>query len=201
MISILTPTRGRPELLQQMVASADAEHLLYMDDDDPQEVPDGCRAFIGPRVRLGIAWNTLARNATGGYLMMGNDDLVFHGPWRERLEEEVKPHELKVACFNDGINEGRHFAFPIVTRAWYEKMGSFTAEIFNFGYHDTWIFDIAKKMDACVYIGDILVEHLHPTTGKRPVDQTFRERNWSGDRELFEYTDPVRQDLAKMMLS
>jgi len=175
-----------------------AEHLFYVDADDysDYDVPH----IRGPRVRLGIVWNLLARKATGDYLMMGNDDLIFESPnWQERLEEEVAPTELKVACFHDGIWHGEHFAFPIVTRAWYERMGSFTAELFNFGYHDTWIFDIARRIDAHVYIGDVLVRHLNPTRGHRPADKTFLERDWSGDKERFEVSANVRADLAKMM--
>ena len=200
MISILTPTRGRPDMALRMMESAgDCEHLFYVDDDDESDY-SAIPHIRGPRVRLGVAWNFLARMAAGDYLMMGNDDLIFRDDnWQERLKEEVKPNELKVACFNDGLNGPKHFAFPIVTRAWYERMGQFVPELFSFGFHDTWIFDIAQRTNRAVYIGDVLVEHMHPTCGKRPADKTFRERNWADDPQRFKATEGTRIDIARML--
>jgi len=199
MISILTPTRGRPEMARRMMDSAgDHEFLFYVDEDDTSEydVPH----IVGPRVRLGVVWNYLARQAKGDYLMMGNDDLIFRDKhWAERLQEVLPSTEIGVACFDDGINGGKHFAFPIMTRAWYEAVGQFTAEVFTFGFHDTWIFDIAKRVNRAFYIGDVLIEHIHPTTGKRPADKTFNERNWGVDPQIYKGTEPMRIDIARML--
>ena len=132
---------------------------------------------------------------------MGNDDLIFPGTlWEDQLRGTLPPDKIGVACFDDGINGGNHFAFPIVTRAWYEALGYFTPECFNFGYHDTWIFDTAKRAGCAHYIGEHLIEHLHPTVGKRPVDQTFRERNWSGDPKTFSDTAHIRQQHAERLI-
>jgi len=200
-VSILTPTRDRPEMARAMMESAGPGHefLFYVDEDDPAiyDVP----IVRGPRVRLGVVWNHLARKASGDYLMMGNDDLIFRSEnWAERLQEVLPPDKAGVACFDDGINGGKHFAFPIITRRWYELVGQFTAEVFTFGYHDTWIFDIAQMADKSYYIGDVLVEHIHPTVGKRPADKTFRERNWGIDPQIFEGTKQMRADIATMLL-
>lgn len=180
------------------------EHLFYVDADDDmlsayqeQQIP-----FItGPRVRLGIIWNFLARRATGTHLMMGNDDLIFRDAnWAERVHQELPCTEPLVGCCNDGINGAEHFAFPIVTRKWYELMGCFTAEVFTFGYHDTWIFDIASRLNNRTrYLEDVLIEHIHPTTGKRPADKTFRERPWGRDPAIWEETSGMREDIARFI--
>ena len=183
-----------------MESAGEHEFLFYVDEDDPSKDKYDVPHIIGPRVRLGVVWNYLARQAKGDYLMMGNDDLIFRSDnWAERLRDVLPPNEVGVACFDDGINQGRHFAFPIVTRAWYEAVGQFTAEVFTFGFHDTWIFDIAKRVNRAFYIGDVLVEHLHPTAGKRPEDQTYKERNWGVDPQIFEGTAPMRIDIARML--
>ncbi len=200
MISVLTPSRGRPEMLNTMIESAEGcEHCIYLDDDDevsyylPLERGQDIRLICEPRKPLGKCWNDLAEIATGDYLMMGNDDLIFRDQnWKERLEETIRPDQVAVACFNDGLNGPNHFAFPIVTRAWYETLGYFTPELFSFGFHDTWIFDIAKHANCAHYIGDVLVEHMHPTVGKRPVDKTFAERNWGNDPRIFLETAAIR---------
>jgi len=203
MISILTPTRGRPDMARRMMDSAGEGHefLFYVDDDDPQKDNYDVPHVVGPRARLGVVWNYLARKAKGDYLMMGNDDLIFRSEnWAERLQEVLPSDEIGVACFDDGINQGRHFAFPIITRRWYELVGQFTAEVFTFGFHDTWIFDIANRVARAYYIGDVLVEHIHPTTGGRPADKTFNERNWGVDPQIFEGTAMMRADIAKMLI-
>lgn len=211
MISVLTPSRGRPEMLARMIDSArGCEHLIYLDDDDPSdyEFPPrpGHKSTVwitkGPRKKLGVVFNELAEKATGDYLMLCNDDVIFRSSnWKERLQETIGPEEIAIAGFDDGINGEKHFSFPIVTRAWYEELGYFTSVIFNYGFIDTWIFDIAKRADCAHYIDDVLVEHLHPTVGKREPDKTFKERNWSGDRQRFSASAKQRQRDAQRLIN
>ena len=73
MISILCPSRGRPELAKNMIDSAIAtsniplEFLLYLNDDDPElpryiELIDSKHYSIGPDRSTGYSWNLLARS-------------------------------------------------------------------------------------------------------------------------------------------
>lgn len=210
-ISILCPTRGRPDLFNRMVISAfdrssdrrRFEILAYVDDDDPKkdlyrdDENDGVRIVIGPPVRVGVAWNELARIAVGSLLMMGNDDLVFVTndwdtkisttieslPWRDRM--------FVVWCDDGGDQPSRRCTFPIVSREWVDVLGYFAPTCFNFLYHDTWIHDIGRMIDRTYFIEDVLIEHRHFTRNKRLYDDTYRRHREGADNQKRRREDKV----------
>ena len=144
------------------------------------------------------SWNIIAEKSLGDIMIMGNDDLVYKtvrwdSKLMARLLELDNPYYL--SWFNDGINGNRHCAFPVITREWYETLGYFSPGIFNFGYNDTWVYDIAKRVGKLNYMNEILVEHLHFSVGKSNMDDTYaRNRTqekgnlYRKDREIYERT-------------
>jgi glycosyl transferase/beta-hydroxylase protein BlmF len=108
---------------------------------------------------------------------MGNDDLVYQTDgWDEKLDQELdiyKKDKVYVAWMDDGLNQDRHCAFPIVSREWYECLGRFTPGCFNFGYNDTFIYEVGQMLGRCHYIPHIKAEHLHFSTGKSDMDDTY----------------------------
>lgn len=192
MISVLCPTRERPELFTRMVDSAlmtggkNFELLAYVDDDDPKLGEyarldlDGVKLIAGLPDGVGKAWNRLAREAKGNLLMMANDDLVFRTDgWDERLMTAIDSRGLSdgvfVAWANDGAPGcGRRCAFPIVSRRWVEIIGQFAPECFNFLYHDTWVHDVGRLVDRLIYVPDVLIEHKHFSFKKADYDATYR---------------------------
>ena len=226
--SILTPTRNRPNNCERFIKSVynstrtrkNVEMLFYVDNDDPaitsyksldwhaQKEYEGFKniKFIyGEPKSVSISWNDLATACIGDVLIMGNDDLVYQTDgWDEKLDQELniyKDDNIYVAWMNDNINFEKHCAFPIVSRQWYECLGRFTPGCFNFGYNDTWIFDVGKMLDRCHYIPFIKAEHLHFSTGKSEMDDTYaRNRTqekgnlYAKDQILFNKTRNIRQD-------
>src|SRR5215471_15761796 len=93
-ISLLCPTRGRPEILKRMIQSAkdtasepDAvEIVIYVDDDDLQTAqiiwPQNwnVKAIVAPRIVLAQTWNKCAEVATGQILCQANDDVIWRTP-------------------------------------------------------------------------------------------------------------------------
>ena len=198
-ISILTPTRNRPNNCERFIKSIyntcanrnSVELLFYVDDDDPAldsylsldkhcqtEYSDFYRIqFIkGEPKSVSISWNDLAEQCKGDVLIMGNDDLVYATDgWDYLLEKELEKFnadKVYVAWMEDGINGEAHCAFPIVSREWYECLGRFTPGCFHFGYNDTWIFDVGKMLDRTHFIPHIKAEHLHFSKGA-PMDDTY----------------------------
>ena len=227
-ISILTPTRNRPNNCERFIKSiyntawerGAVELLFYVDNDDPalgsyRSLEKHCkkeyvgfsdvRFIAGKPKSVSISWNDLAEECTGDVMIMGNDDLVYQTPgWDNILEKELekyKEDKIYVAWFDDKINYDRHCAFPIVSREWYNKLGRFTPGCFNFGYNDTWIFEVGKMLDRCHFIPSVVVEHLHFSQGKSEMDDTYaRNRTqekgnlYAQDQVIFNKTRAARQD-------
>ena len=204
-ISILTPTRQRVNRLSEFVMSVyqhteeknRVEMLMYVDRDDPtkeqyldfmlhckSEFPDFLKVHIvfdEPK-SVSKSWNDLYARSTGDIIIMGNDDLLYRTPsWDKMVEVESNIFKDDIYCMwmDDRINRENHCAFPIVSRKWCETLGYFTPGVFYFGYNDTWVFDIAKRVGRCRFLGGVVAEHMHFTQGKAPTDATYQRNRMS----------------------
>lgn len=212
MISILCPTRGRPNgaLLTRTSAEAtaggDIEVLFGVDSDDPARPEyEGLGInyrLLAPDGPMGGRWNELARLCSGDVFFLGNDDLHFQThDWDLAVKEAtaVYDDEIYVAWPNDGINGERHCAFPFVSRRFASVVGSFVPECFKFFYHDTWLFDLGRRINRLVYMPDVFIEHLHFTKGKSKYDETYRRNRGNGsqlDKATFEMNASLRAQQA-----
>ena len=230
--SILTPTRNRPNNCERFIRSVynattskqNVEILFYVDNDDPainaykslelhskKEFEDfkNIKFIFGEPQSVSISWNDLAEKCIGDVLIMGNDDLVYQtSSWDELLDVELKQFEkdeIYVAYMEDGINGERHCAFPIVSRVWYNCLGRFTPGIFNFGYNDTFIFEVGQMLNRTHFMPHIRAEHLHFSKGA-PMDDTYaRNRTqekgnlYAKDKLIFDKTRAMRQHDRDML--
>jgi len=227
-ISILTPTRQRPDnarsFAESVLATArdpdNIELLFYVDQDDPKlreysnwhlVCPKQVHIYIGIPQSISKSWNVIADRATGDIFIMGNDDVIYHTPsWDFILKNRLIKYadEIYLAWFDDGINSENHCAFPMVSRKWYNILGYFTPDTFEFLCNDSWLYDIGKKLDRLCYISDVYAEHKHFSTSKSKADQTTIRYRKSGatrrDLELFNKTVAQRDNdvekLKKYML-
>ena len=204
-ISILTPTRQRPERLEQFIKSVyeytserdRVEMLMYVDADDPAkdlyldffehcqtEFKDFLRIHFvfGAPKSVSQSWNELYIRSIGDIIIMGNDDLIYRTESWDRtveLESNIFKDDIYCMWMDDRINRENHCAFPIVSRKWCETLGYFTPGVFYFGYNDTWVFDIAKRVGRCRFLGGVIAEHMHFTQGKAPTDATYQRNRMS----------------------
>ncbi|MFH1868396.1 MAG: hypothetical protein ABH843_05450 [Candidatus Omnitrophota bacterium] len=231
-ISLLCPTRGRPKKVERFFSSIyrtaympeRVEILFYMDSDDSckDEYKNffnkakkrfvrlkRCRVLTGEPTSILKAWAIMAKECEGDLMIVANDDQVYvdYG-WDDRLDEEVRkfPDDIFCMWFNDSNVGGEHSCFPIVSRRWVQTLGYYSPGIFKFLHIDTWIWDIARKINRLHYIPDVLVEHLAWEHKKAALDNTT-QRHRAGahskdglkDGLLLEKTDPQRVDDAKKL--
>ena len=233
-IAILTPTRARPGRLDTFLESVynTAEHpervfcYNYIDDDDPRKKAyenysakqhDNSTNLLGESQSVSISWNVCADFAANhserpaDILIMGNDDLIYrtHG-WDTIVEEEANkfPDDIYCMWMEDLINGEKHCAFPIVSKKWYTTLGYFTPGVFNFGYNDTWVFDVAKRVGRTHFIPNAINEHMHFTTGKSGMDDTYNRNRteergnlYEKDKVIFEDTKNRRQADAGTLMN
>tara|TARA_R110002153_G_scaffold29711_13_gene91192 strand:+ start:15715 stop:16392 length:678 start_codon:yes stop_codon:yes gene_type:complete len=159
MISICTPSRGRPEKCAQMIESMqdtrtslnELEFNIYLNFDDPtlpkyRELIPSQHLTIGSPYYSNHGWNMMAQKASGHLLFMqGDAEIMITKGWDEIAEDEADnfPKRIAVLVPNDGRGKGGapHF---IVTRQWYELLGYMTNPIFLHWYVDTYAVELAK---------------------------------------------------------
>ena len=226
-ISILTPTRQRVSRLSDFVLSVyqhteeknRLEMLMYIDSDDPNkehymdyydylqtEFKDFMRVLFvcGEPQSVSKSWTDLYKKSVGDIIIMGNDDLIYKTPsWDRMVELESNAYEDDIYCMwmDDRINSDIHCAFPIVSRKWCDTLGYFTPGVFHFGYNDTWVFDIAKRVNRCRFLGGVVAEHLHFAANKSTYDETYAKKrheqnSYALDRHIFESEEMVQRRVA-----
>lgn len=228
-IAILTPTRNRIKRYTEFLDSirhtksqnANIRCYAYIDDDDPALEKyknlnyQGLHTdhTYGESQSISKSWNNIAQKAISegaDVLVMGNDDQIYITKnWDLSIQQLHQKHTDGIYCawFNDNINQERHCAFPIISKTWYNTLGYFTPGVFNFGYNDTWIYDIGKRVGRCVYISNVLCEHRHLTTNRSKYNDDTYARNrtqkrgnlYAKDKVIFNATGDQREDDANKL--
>lgn len=186
-ISLLCPTRQRPQRLRNMIESVKAtacvmpEILCYVTpDDSTYNGQDFSPAKIvhGPRVIMSSLWNQIIPFATGDILMLCADDVIFRTPGWDLIVEmtfAAVPDRILLAYGDDGSPNGKNFGtLPFVSRRWVEVVGYFTGPGFSADFSDTWPFDVAWMIDRVKFL-PILTEHVHWLWNKAEKDKTYQE--------------------------
>lgn len=188
LISVLCPTRERPENVIRLVNSAKAtaknpdliEFLFYVDLDD-QTFPDikGVRVFRGPRVWISNAHNTLFALAKGEILMTAGDDMEFlsmHWDMYIRKKFESIPDKIGLVFGNDlGTHAGRIAVHGFFHRRWIEIIGTWVQPGRGCPW-DLWSTDVARGIDRLFYLADVHIKHIHYRQGNKEAnfDSTYQ---------------------------
>lgn len=205
-LSLLLPTRGRPELASRFLRSArdraaqpgSVEAVLYVDDDDVGSQRISCPGIdvvtiVGSRASMG-AYNTAClRRSTGEIIILANDDIVIRTDgWDEAIRSLHKSvaDEIYLAYPNDLFKGERLAAFPILSRRTCDLIvNPFPAE-YKGAFIDYHLLDVFKRLqhsgiDRIVYLGHVVFEHMHYRTGKGALDETYRRRGRFDDDQAF----------------
>lgn len=192
-ISLLVPTRGRPDWLDRFYKSAMAmaEHpeqvevVVYIDDDDDSYDKMNLPRLVkvrGPRIVLSQMWNACWENARGEYYGHMGDDIVFRSKhWDTMVTGAIDAHSGKIAFVwgNDHSPESQRNVFGthgFIHKNWTDVVGRFVPPYFVSDYNDTWFNDLANMLNCAVYIHEIQTEHMHFSMGKSKIDKTTQDR-------------------------
>lgn len=186
MISVLVPSRERPEPLARSVASlgrGDLEVLVRIDDDDPLideylRLPDrlaGVEVIVGPRfgyAELHLYYNELAERARGDWLLIWNDDsLMQTADWLD----QVHRWDGKLVVLNPNTNHDNWKidmnVFPIFPRRLVELVGHLSLSPHN----DSWLEFLGR--DAGIMIrSPIMILHDRADLTGNNDDATYAAR-------------------------
>lgn len=193
MISILCPSRGRPELAKRMVESAfntaknNIEILLYLNNDDPRlndylKNIDRNLIEIGPDRSPGYSWNLLADKAKNDILFLIGDDVNFTTDnWTEKIVNGFAHYKDKIACVYPVVpgmksKNNPHFCLH---KNWVNTLGYFVPPHFWHWYVDTWVRHVAIKLNRYYPLHDfqLPIKFVDDETTARKDNLCLRERD------------------------
>lgn len=188
-LALLVPSRGRPHQAERLAKSlelceGDTEIIFGLDHDDvtlpsylqmlPELQDDRIHTVIGEREVLGPKTNTLWAEVHDLYTHFGSfgDD---HWPrtqgWDRVLMEATGPTGIS---YGDDTAMGPNLpTAPVITADIPEVLGWVCLPTLRHYCVDNVWKDLASGAGCLTYRGDVVVEHLHVTTGKAPNDQTY----------------------------
>lgn len=168
-LSLLTPTRGRPEQYRRYLRSVTdtantpsaIEIVSYIDDDDSLMVREkdniltefseiDIRFLEGKRLTLSEANQACYEASSGEILMLNGDDILFRTPnWDKHFEEafEKLPAKIGLVFADDGAWHDRFATHPAVSRTWCDTLGYLCNGLFSADFDDSWIYDIARRLN------------------------------------------------------
>ena len=216
LISILCPTRERPNEFRRLVESVlslatherRVEIVAYHDEDDISGyygLPKVQWVF-GPRIVLSEMWNECYRHSRGDILMHCGDDIVFRTPgWDEIVREAfaASPDKILLVHGDDcSPNTDVLATHGFLHRRWVETVGYFVPPYFSSDWNDVWLTEVADMIGRRVKV-PIVTEHMHHSFGKAERDRNTNEREERGRAdgvvEIFkEKRKERRADAAKL---
>lgn len=189
MISILCPTRKRPQNVLRLVDSAlgtaserDALEFVFYVDEDDQTFPFGLthgsvKIVMGPRILLSEMWNVCEKSSSGEVLMLCGDDIIFRTPaWDEQILAAFPSDGIGLVYGDDGIQHAGMATHGFLHRNWVDTVGYFVPPYFSSDFNDLWLTEVARAIGRLIYLPDVYTEHMHFCNGKGELDITHQER-------------------------
>lgn len=225
MITLLCPTRARPQQCKRMIESAiatsEGKLEIYLNieryGDEGYMLPEHDRVtyyITDSPAGLPTAhkWNMLAeeamKNPENKLFMLAADDMVFSTPlWDGALVETYEKLDNKIHVFSLLDSRGENsYPHPIMTREWIGAMGYFIVPIFLHWHQDLWTTQIAKHNSCFTHLPEYLLIHDKCNDRGQP-DAThsgirqmqWRERDASVAKTCGHFLETEKQRLANII--
>lgn len=176
-LSVLLPSRERPDLAEQAIKSfppsRNTEFLLAVDDDDPcmkdylQLARLARLTVTPPHGYLGLHkyYNQLAELSRGQWLLLFNDDAVVEQFSYQALSSYDSNLPIVLNIWNPQDN-----LFPIISRTFYETIGHFSLS----PHADSWVQQVGERAGVQYFVPDFRIRHdreqMHDATYQRGRD-------------------------------
>lgn len=210
-VSLVIPSRGRPDLLRQSVDAALASSFLSstrivvgLDSDTNDKIDANLlwssKTIVSVEDRedsLGAKYNRCQRAHEADLYVLGSDDVAMVTPgWDEQLEKTAKvfPDQIGVVYFAD--MPGVFQAGQAVTHRLVELMGYLCQPYTPFWWHDTWLHEIAAMIGRIVKPSpDVRMEAIGPVAQSRGLRDVGY---WA---KFFDDTRPMRRATAGRIIN
>ncbi|QBP30834.1 glycosyltransferase [Streptomyces phage EGole] len=196
-ITVLIPTRGRPENAQRLNeaidTTADIEAVFCVDEDDEkleEYLDSGLPLRIGRRRRLVGTLNAMAEEYVDYCDIIGfmGDDVLPH-TYRWDVEIANQFQRNMVAYANDGWQGQGLPTAVFMDSDIVRKLGYMVAPTLIHLFADNYWKALGEGLGTLTYLEHVNMEHLHPFAGKAADDKTYQEANsgemWDHDQLAF----------------
>lgn len=221
MISILSPTRKRPNHIKNLIQSihdtaddmSDLELVLYIDEDDNsydelllEDHGITIKYIKGPKIVISDMWNKCCDIATGPIYHHASDDFLYRSKsWDSLVKQHFENSIDKIILLygRDGHQDANLGTLSFLHENWVKTVGYLVPGFFDVDWCDTWINDVSHGIGRRVYDPNIYTEHLHWNAGKSEVDETYAVRHQMREKDngwaLYVSTEPGRrEDMTKL---
>lgn len=204
-IALLLGTRYRPHNIHRFCDSvyrnaqspSSVEIIFYVDNDDPGSVMtldeigtyyENVRYVVGPRIVMNQMANECLKTTDASILAYFGDDFTFNTElWDKRIREEFDKIPDKIGLvWGDDLYNHETATHGFLHRNWVDTLGYVTPPEYNADYGDTYLTDIAKRINRSFFIPDLVFEHHHWSIKdgdgkpKSELDITYDEKNRRG---------------------
>ena len=199
MIDILVPVLGRPQNAQRLVDSIQETTVV------PHRILFLCTPFDVDEINAvhetgadihNVSWEAgpgdWAKKINAGYrltsfpfMLLGADDLKFHGGWDTEVLRVAEETAAGVIGTNDlgnaTVMRGKHSTHPLVRRSYAAFEGTIDErdKVLHEGYSHQWVdtelVETAKMRHQWAFAKESHVEHLHPFWKKGEMDATYEK--------------------------
>ena len=221
-ISLIVPTKNRPQQLKRLLTSLaetiaccdSVETILVIDSDDRETIGVGERRLnlryvaVPPGRTMG-SLNMAGYAAAGGrYLMLLNDDVIARTPgWDEKVRACFAAYsdDLVLLHVNDLVMQRHLCTFPIVSRAFCQIAGGICPREYQRYRIDDHIEDCFNLLGVLgerriIFAPQIVFEHQNYVENAHGLRQYFSDPAVLAlDAPRFDMLSPERKEIALRM--
>lgn len=231
--AIIVPSRDRPESVARMIQAWNetgawgAMDLYWAIDADDPKCPEYIKALDaspgGPRMHISGEWepmvpklNRVALALADGIFgapydqigFMGDDHLPRTLGWAQRIPTEMATSPKPLIVYGrDGLQDEALPTWWVMDARIVRALRRMVPAPVQHLYCDNAIAALGLAAGCLRYLGDILVEHMHPVAGKAEMDDGYyrvnRRQQYERDEAAYAFwlQDGINQDVASVLAS
>lgn len=199
-LTILTPTRGRPENAHRLIRAfassrlGDTRLVFGIDEDDDcydnyMDVFNDATSYLdfvswitGPRLRMAGTLNAMAiavvaSPSVDAIGFMGDDHLPITRGWDIQYMSTLKKMSTPGIVWGDDLIQGAIIPTQVAMHAGIVRaLGRMVPTGMVHLYLDNYWLELGRRLSH-IYLPDVVVKHVHPIAGAAQWDQTYVEAN------------------------
>lgn len=185
-ILIVLPSKGRPEKIEgfyetwRKTTNGLSEVITFLDEDDPSLKKYKKHKDITLEIGSGRSFSDACNRAFNThpnykyYFIVSDDHRIRSKNWEKRFTNIIEENGGKGVSFGDDLMYGDKIASAaLVSGNIFRALGFVTLPGLIHMYTDAFWTEVGRRLNKLFYFPDIIVEHLHFTVGKSPVDSIY----------------------------